>query len=102
MVVEPALLLSFGRCQDLDISWPAVNQGTPELIGEFDAPVYVVEKRTARTRKEQEPGVYIYDLEQEMAGVPRIVFHEEKTRVTIRYAEVLYPDVEKVREMKEK
>lgn len=79
----------FGR------SWPAVNQGETKLIGEYDAPVYVVEKRTARTRRESEPGVYIYDLEQEMAGVPRIAFHEkEGTKVIIRYAEVLYPHME--------
>ena len=95
VIVEPvpidkfrAMPPGFGR------SWPAVNQGTPELIGEYDAPVYVVEKRTARTRREQDPGVYIYDLEQEMAGVPRIIFHEKAgTRVMIRYAEVLYPDM---------
>lgn len=96
VVAEPAPIAKFRAMPPgFGRSWPAVNQGTPELIGEFDAPVYVVEKRTARTRKEQEPGVYIYDLEQEMAGVPRIVFHEkEGTRVTIRYAEVLYPDME--------
>lgn len=95
-VIEPvpidkfrAMPPGFGR------SWPAVNQGKTKLIGEYDAPVYVVEKRKARTRKEQEPGVYIYDLEQEMAGVPRITFHEkEGTKVIIRYAEVLYPDME--------
>lgn len=78
----------FGR------SWPAVNQSTPKLIGEYDAPVYIVDKRCARSVKELEPGVYIYDLEQEMAGVPRITFHEkEGTKVIIRYAEVLYPDM---------
>ena len=86
----------FGR------SWPAVNQAwqepdqmaVPKLIGEYDAPVYIVDKRSARSKKELEPGVYIYDLEQEMAGVPRITFHEkEGTKVIIRYAEVLYPDM---------
>lgn len=78
----------FGR------SWPSVNQEETRLIGEYDAPVYIVEKREARIRKELEPGVYLYDLEQEMAGVPRITFHEkEGTKVIIRYAEVLYPDM---------
>lgn len=78
----------FGR------SWPAVNQQETRLVGEYDAPVYVVDRRCAKTRKEQEPGVYIYDLEQEMAGVPRITFHEKTgTKVILRYAEVLYPDM---------
>jgi alpha-L-rhamnosidase len=75
-------------------SWPAVNQQEPRLVGEYDAPVYVTDRRCAKTRKEQEPGVYIYDLEQEMAGVPRITFHEKAgTKVVLRYAEVLYPDM---------
>lgn len=78
----------FGR------SWPAVNYTEPKVIGEYDAPVYVTDKRCACTRKELEPGVYLYDLKQEMAGVPRITFHEvEGTEVIIRYAEVLYPDL---------
>lgn len=80
---------NFGR------PWPTVNDSEPKLLGEYDAPVYVVEERCARTRREIEPGVYLYDLKQEMAGVPRITFHkeEEGTVAVIRYAEVLYPDL---------
>ncbi|MCM1135826.1 MAG: glycoside hydrolase family 78 protein [Clostridium sp.] len=78
----------FGR------SWPAVNEGSTKLIGEYDAPIYIVDSRAARSRKKLEEGVYIYDLEQEMAGVPKIIFHEKAgTKVIIRYAEVLYPDM---------
>lgn len=58
------------------------------------APVRIVDRRTAKTRKELFPGVYLYDLEQEMAGVPRITLHEKAgTKIIIRYAEVLYPDL---------
>lgn len=72
--------------------WPAVNQGEPAIIGEYDAPVYIVATRRAKTRKRTSVDTYIYDLEQEMAGVPKIVFQEKKgTKITIRYAEVLYP-----------
>lgn len=78
----------FGRC------WPAVNRTEPKLLGEYDAPVYIVEQRTAKTRRKVAQEVYIYDLEQEMAGVPRITLHEEAgTRVRVRYAEMLYPDM---------
>lgn len=80
--------VGFGR------AWPAVNQQEPELTGSYDAPVSVVDKRTAQNCKEAAPGVWIYDLGQEMAGVPRITFHEKAgTRIVLRYAEVLYPDM---------
>lgn len=79
----------FGR------SWPAVNQKSDvEIVGSYFAPVYIVDRRTAKTVTELEPGVYIYDMQQEMAGVPRIVLHEkEGTVVTVRFAEILYPDM---------
>lgn len=78
----------FGR------AWPAVNEGEPLLIGGYDAPVAVVDRRAAKTRTEVLNGVYIYDLEQEMAGVPSITFREKAgTVITLRYAEVLYPDM---------
>ena len=79
----------FGR------SWPAVNQN-PEtlLLGGWHAPVTVTDELCAKTVTQPEPGIYIYDLQQEMAGVPRIPFHEkEGTRITIRFAEILYPDL---------
>lgn len=82
----------FGR------AWPAVNQRDPEILGGYDARVYAVDVRKAVTVRSADPGVYIYDLEQEMAGVPRITFHEAPgTKVIIRYAEVLYPDMEEYR-----
>ena len=95
VIYEPVMIESirtmpegFGR------SWPAVNEGEPQLIGNYDAPVTVVDRRTARMRTEAGPGVFIYDLEQEMAGVPEITFREKAgTKITLRYAEVLYPDM---------
>lgn len=80
--------VGFGR------TWPAVHENPPELIGGYDAPVYVVDTRCAKTRVKQAEGVYLYDLGQEMAGVPRIHFREKPgTRIILRYAEVLYPDM---------
>ncbi|MBQ8637793.1 MAG: family 78 glycoside hydrolase catalytic domain [Lachnospiraceae bacterium] len=75
-------------------TWPEVNAQEPELIGGYDAPVAVVEERTAKKQIWQEDGSCIYDFEQEMAGVPEITFHEkEGTRILIRYGEMLYPDL---------
>lgn len=76
----------FGR------TWPAVNDREPELIGGYDAPVYIVDTKQAQTCTELEGNVFLYDLGQEMAGVPRIRFCEKPgTKIVIRYAEVLYP-----------
>lgn len=79
----------FGR------KWPDVHETVPVLTGGYDAPVYIVERRTAQSRKKLEEGIYIYDMGQEMAGVPRITFHEkEGTKIIIRFAEMLYPEME--------
>ena len=44
---------------------------------------------------EPRPGVFIYDMGQNMVGVPDIALSglPEGTKVSIRYAEVLYPDL---------
>lgn len=94
MVIETVKIDEFHAMPGFGRSWPAVNEQQPEFFGEYDAPVRIVDRRMAKTRKELFPGVYLYDLEQEMAGVPRITLHEKAgTRVIIRYAEVLYPDL---------
>ncbi len=50
---------------------------------------------TAQNVKEIRPGVYVYDMGQNMAGVPRIKMHGLHRGQTLkfRYAEVLYPDL---------
>lgn len=74
--------------------WPGVNQTQPLLVGGYDAPVRVVETRVAVTRTQIQDRVWLYDVGQEMAGVPRIVFHETKgARIYIRYGEMCYPDL---------
>ena len=78
----------FGR------SWPQVHGGEVSFEGGYPAPVHVTAVRSAKKRLDQGEKIYIYDLEQEMAGVPRIHFHEKAgTKVIIRYAEVLYPNL---------
>ena len=91
-VIEPASIEQTGG--EFGQAWPALDYKNMQLEGSYDAPVYVVEERSAVTVTEVEKGVYIYDLQQEMAGVPRICLREEcGTKVTIRYAEVLYPNL---------
>ena len=76
--------------------WPARNAQEPCITGHYQAPVRAVECLTARSVSEPRPGVYIYDLGQEIAGVPVITFREkEGQRITIRYGEMRYPAMER-------
>ena len=95
VVVEPVPIAEFSSMpKGFGRTWPAVNEGKPEFVGEYDAPVRVVETRKAKSCRKLDEGVYLYDLEQEMAGVPRICFREKAgTKIVLRYAEVLYPDL---------
>ncbi len=78
--------------------WPAVNQQEPALTGNYQAPVRASQLLTAVSMTEPRPGVYIYDLGQEIAGMPVIRLREKAgTRVTVRYGEVLYPDLPRYR-----
>lgn len=63
-----------------------------EQIGESAG---VVETLTEKSMEEVCPGVYVYDMGQNMVGVPRIRIDgvTPAQRITLRYAEVLYPDL---------
>ncbi len=77
-------------------AWPAVNEREPVITGNYQAPVRAVETFDAKTCTQPRPGVFVYDLGQEIAGVSLITFHEKAgQRITIRYAEMLYPDLER-------
>lgn len=50
---------------------------------------------TAQSVNEVRPHVYIYDMGQNMAGIPKILLKglQKGQQLTFRYAEVLYPDL---------
>lgn len=74
--------------------WPAMNLTEPNIVGNYQAPVHEVEIFTAKSVSEPVPGTYIYDLGQEIAGVPRIrLCGKPGQKITIRYGEILYPDL---------
>ena len=66
-----------------------------ELIPSFGDRVTAVDTITAATMTEPRPGVYVYDMGQNMAAVPSLTFHnlEPGKEISIRYAETLYPDM---------
>src|ERR1019366_3455446 len=50
---------------------------------------------TAKSVKEVRPGVYVYNMGQNLVGVPRISIANGRAggRITLRYAETSYPDL---------
>lgn len=73
-------------------AWPNPNLTEPAFVGQMDHPVQTVTELTAKTRAEPRPGVFIYDMGQNMVGVPRIRLQGKAgEKITIRYSEVLYP-----------
>lgn len=74
--------------------WPECNLTEPKLVGQRDKPVQKIAELTAQNVTEVRPNVYIYDMGQNMVGVPCIKFKGDKgQKITIRYAEILYPNL---------
>ena len=65
------------------------------LTGQFGQTVKAVKELTARSVEEVRPGVFVYDMGQNMAGVPRIHLSgmQPGTKINLRFAEVKYPDL---------
>ncbi len=66
-----------------------------KLIGQYGTTVQKIKELTAVSLEEIRPGVFIYDMGQNMAGVPRIYLKNTQPGqvVTLRFAEVKYPDL---------
>jgi alpha-L-rhamnosidase len=75
---------------------PAVNDFSEmKLTGQYGPTVKKVRELTAVSVEEVRPGVYLYDMGQNMAGVPRITLKDERpgNEIKLRFAEVRYPDL---------
>ncbi len=66
-----------------------------KLQGQRGNAIHPVCELTALSVREVRKGVFIYDMGQNMVGVPRITFKglPPSAQVTMRYAEVLYPSL---------
>lgn len=71
------------------------NIKEPELISQYGNGVKVVRELTAISYDEIQPGVYVYDMGQNMVGVPSLTFSNlsKGDEIVMRYAEVKYPDL---------
>jgi len=66
-----------------------------QLMGQFGQTVKKIKELTAVSMEEIRPGVFVYDMGQNMAGVPQISLKKQVPGKTIllRFAEVKYPDL---------
>ncbi len=75
--------------------------GTPftfdklSLVGHIGENAGVFRTLAAKSVKEVRPGVFVYDLGQNIVGVPRITLADGRAgkKVTLRFSEMLYPDL---------
>ncbi|MCH3994929.1 MAG: glycoside hydrolase family 78 protein [Prevotella sp.] len=78
------------------LNWPCPDDYSHfTLTAQLGKPVRLNRMLTAKSVKEVRPGVYVYDMGQNMAGVPHIDFAglQPGTKVMMRYAEMTYPDL---------
>lgn len=80
---------------DSTVSKQAGNWDNIEFLPSFGDRVTAVDTLAAVSVAEPRPGVYVYDMGQNMAAVPDIAFEglSSGQEITVRYAEVLYPDM---------
>lgn len=65
------------------------------LTAQFGQTVKAIKELTALSVEEVRPGVFVYDMGQNMAGIPRINLSglASGIRINLRFAEVKYPDL---------
>lgn len=82
---------------DTDGAYPGFDFSDVRFVRQTDAPVHPVDTLVARGRTQVRPGVWVYDMGQNCAGVPLVELQGQKlgTELTFRYAEVLYPQLDK-------
>jgi alpha-L-rhamnosidase len=90
--------LEGNSCMDksIDANTPPVNDYSGMLLtGQFGNTVKKVTELSAIAVEEIRPGIFVYDMGQNMAGVPKISLNGMKPgqKITLRYAEVKYPDL---------
>lgn len=94
VVIAPVPIPEFDSLPGFFLPWGAVNFTEPEITGSYNAPVRAVEEFTAVSMTSPAEGIFIYDMGQEIAGVPILRLKGEKgVEVRVRYGEMLYPEM---------
>jgi alpha-L-rhamnosidase len=91
---QPAGVCGLDCPQDLGITGTQpTSAGQPKLVAQPNEPIRVITEIKPVALTEPQPGVYVYDLGQNMAGWCRMKLSGPAgTTVTRRHAEVLNPD----------
>ncbi|MGJ5818624.1 family 78 glycoside hydrolase catalytic domain [Paludibaculum fermentans] len=65
------------------------------LLGQIGNNAGIFRTLTAKSMKEVRPGVFVYNMGQNLVGVPRITVANGRAggRLTLRFSEMLYPDL---------
>jgi len=95
-VIVPLLGTSFsGKEEGFGASPAPMTFDKLSLIGQIGDSAGIYRTLTARSVREVRPGVYVYDLGQNIVGVPRINIADGRSgdRITLRFSEMLYPDL---------
>ncbi|WP_421876638.1 family 78 glycoside hydrolase catalytic domain [Marinoscillum sp.] len=70
------------------------NYEDQQLIGQIGENAGIVKTLTAQSVEEVRPGVFVYDMGQNMVGVPQVnLTGDAGDTITMRFAEVNYPDL---------
>lgn len=74
-----------------------------KIIGQYGTNVKAIQEVSAQSFEEVRPGVYVYDLGQNFAGVPKIMVRETlpNQKIYLRFAEVKYPQLDEYGENQE-
>ena len=93
---EPGFTGDWGQASVVETRQPFAH---PRLVTRFDNPVHVIRTTEAvEYLGETRPGSYLYDMGENVSGVPLITIPDALARpgvtVTVRFAEVLYPELE--------
>lgn len=93
--INPSIISEYDSLPGFFRKYPKINKTVPKLVGKSHCPVFQVEELNAKKILSPAENVFIYDLEQEIAGTVKITFNGEKGETAIiRYAEMLYPKLE--------
>ena len=94
----------WNRCVEILLNKTTASEGigydldysSMKLVGQMGSNVVSTTVLTAKSVKEVRPGVFVYDMGQNMVGVPKITLHhgQRGKLITLRFAEVTYPNTE--------
>lgn len=91
------------KCTEVPLEGTVYTNGTSgnerfnemKLLSQYGTTVQKIKELTAVSMEEIRPGVFIYDMGQNMAGIPKIHLKNSKPGqvVKLRFAEVKYPNL---------